>query len=41
VKPELKNRPGVQIIKADLISDVKPWQHDSEKLAEAVINLRR
>jgi uncharacterized cofD-like protein len=41
VRPELKNRPGVQIVKADLISDAKPWQHDSEKLAEAVINLRR
>ncbi len=41
VEPELNNRPGVHIIKADLISDVRPWQHDSEKLAEAVINLRR
>ena len=41
VEPVLKQRPEIRMIKARLISDAKPWQHDSEKLAEAIINLRR
>ncbi len=40
VEPKLNQRPDVQIVKADLISDVKPWQHDSQKLAEAIIKLQ-
>ena len=41
VEPELKERPGMRIITGDLISDARPWQHDSDKLAEVVISLQR
>ena len=39
VEPELKQQPGLKIIRADLASAQIAWQHDSEKLAKLIMQL--
>jgi uncharacterized cofD-like protein len=36
---ELADAPGVRTVAADLLDMERPWRHDSDKLAEAVIDL--
>ncbi len=37
VKPMVS--AGVKMVTADLVNENKPWQHDSQKLATAVMEL--
>jgi uncharacterized cofD-like protein len=34
-----QNRPGLQVVQADLTSATQPWQHDSQKLAQRVMTV--
>ena len=39
VAPELRPRPHLDVIQGELTSVITPWQHDSEKLAEIIMQL--
>ncbi len=39
VQPHLEPRPGVTILQVELAGQETPWQHDSDKLARAVLKL--
>ena len=39
VEPELRPRPHLDVIQGELTSATTPWQHDSEKLAEIIMQL--
>lgn len=39
VQPTLCKREAVSTVQADLTSNEKPWQHDSRKLADAIMRL--
>lgn len=39
IKPEVKARDNLTIIKAALGSATTPWQHDSEKLTDVIVSL--
>ena len=39
VTPTLHRRDSVDVVQADLASSQRPWQHDSQKLAEVVMRL--
>jgi uncharacterized cofD-like protein len=39
VRSDIQERPGLRIVQADLAASSQPWQHDSQKLAQVVMDL--